>query len=203
MLDLENEKDKIKNVKTAKNIAIGFRQEFQRIFEGVGYRNFGYRKKNGYRAGYRNSYIEQKKPKKRKRVNCSFTKQEYNQIVKHAKQVGLAPTAFLKQTVFAYLNQGIVIPKDINAHLNKITLELRKAGNNLNQIARKANTVKKATIFDLVSAKRILRDMEKKVENALPPSTSFLLRGGIKETGDYKVHEQKVGELRTIDSIYQ
>ena len=100
----------------------------------------------------------------RKRVNCSFNEQDFNKLIAFSKKSGRKPTAVLRETFFAYLGKDFILPEDLEKNLQKFTFQIRSIGNNLNQIARKTNKLKKAAnFFDLKKELARLHDLEESI----------------------------------------
>jgi len=100
----------------------------------------------------------------RKRVNCSFNEQDFNKLIAFSKKSGRKPTAVLRETFFAYLGKEFILPEDLEKNLQKFIFQLRSIGNNLNQIARKTNKLKKAAnFFDLKKELARLHDLEESI----------------------------------------
>ncbi len=104
---------------------------------------------------------------KRKRVNSSLTKSEYKELKKSAEKAGMTATLFLKKACFAYMGNKYIVPSGTNRLLQEIIILLRKAGNNLNQIATKSNTFKKLSIFDAKKAKGVLNNLEEQIKTKI------------------------------------
>jgi len=129
-----------------------------------------------------------------KRVNCTFSREEYELLSNAARRHGFKPTPFTKKAVIAYLNREVFPSQKSRADLQEIIYLLRNAGNNLNQLAARANKLKKATIFDLGKAKKILVSLEAEIKSAL-----FNRR----RTHDIEIDDAKIGELRADSPIHR
>jgi hypothetical protein len=107
----------------------------------------------------------------KKRVKCTLEAGEYAQLAKQAIKTGDTPTAFLKKAAFAYLNKKYLVPQNIENSLEKLSGQIRKIGNNLNQIAARTNTLKKVSFGDLNQAKKELERLESAFERFIkePP----------------------------------
>jgi len=102
----------------------------------------------------------------RVRINCSFSKKELNdyKILKSsAKQDGYNVTLYLKKCAIAYIKQKRILPMYIEIKLDRLIILTSNLANNLNQIARYVNTVKRVTVFDLIKARMIVFKFEKAV----------------------------------------
>ena len=83
----------------------------------------------------------------RKRINCSLTKEEYKKILIHAKKADCKITSYFKKSAFAYFENQYILPKNSQKILQGFIFQLRGIGNNLNQIAKKTNRLKKVVNF--------------------------------------------------------
>ena len=96
-----------------------------------------------YQREYMKKYRqEHKNPSKR--VNVSLSKSEYFRLKKSAKEQKISPTKQLKNLAFIALDEQENYPVEIEKSLKELVHVLRGVGNNINQIARYSNTVKKA-----------------------------------------------------------
>lgn len=77
-----------------------------------------------------------------------------------AERAGMQPTAFLKLAGLAVIHKEAVVPPAIEEALRSVTLELRRIGTNVNQLARKANTLQRLTHPEIREMKKNLVEME-------------------------------------------
>lgn len=98
-----------------------------------------------------------------KRVNCTLSNEQYEQMCACAKQAGMNHTQYLKAAAFAYMNTQYLVPENLKQALWKLTGQLHAAGNNLNQIARHVNTEKKASNRTLNQARRLIEEMDERI----------------------------------------
>jgi len=80
------------------------------------------------------------KNKKRYRINCTFSSEEFMLMEKEAKNSGLKKSAFLKAMALAAIKGESFLSPLSEDHLRKMTCELRRIGTNINQIAKTSNT---------------------------------------------------------------
>ena len=149
---------------------------------------------NDSSSNNRKNYHEAYRQKYRhlvKRVNCTLTKKEYEELSRHANKAGLKPTPYIKKTALAYANHEYIVPKNIEADLLEVIWLLRNIGNSLNQLAARANTLKKTTVFDLMKAKKNIHDLETTIKNFVrnPPKQ--------RQRDDSEINEQENGKFRT------
>ncbi len=109
-----------------------------------------------------------------KRVNCTLTNEQYEQMSACAKQAGMNHTQYLKAAAFAYMNTQYLVPDNLEEALHKLTGQLYAAGNNLNQIARYVNTEKKASHRTLSQARSLIEAMDERISAFVrsPPEIS-------------------------------
>lgn len=115
------------------------------------------------RARYmREAYLRDKK-----RLNLTFSLADFRKIQQHAQVSGLTPTAFLRHCTLAYLkDERVTSQKAENTLLEWIFL-LRNISNNMNQIAKQANTLQKVALGDFVQLKILIQQLEETAEKAI------------------------------------
>jgi len=113
-------------------------------------------KRAGYMADYRRSKVRY--------INCAIPIRDYKRLLDRAEKIGVKPTVYLREAAFAYMNQRYLVPQNIEEELRRFILLMRNIGNSLNQIAAKANTLKRVTVFDLHKAKKRINQLEESVE---------------------------------------
>ncbi len=123
------------------------------------------------------------KKRSRHRINCSLSNSERRWLKKKAKAHGLPIATMLKKAAFAQLLKGTLLPAGIEENLHALTLQLRGMGNNLNQIARKANWLGKVGLKELWEVKSILKSSEEKVIN--------FVKGTNPTIDDHQIDEQE------------
>ena len=128
-----------------------------------------------------------------KRVNCTLTRSEQEKLEKRASKADLKATTYFKRTAFAYMDQEYMVPKNIEEELREVVWLIRNIGNSLNQLAAKANSLKKTTVLDLMKAKRSIHDLETTIKKFVcnPPKQ--------RQSDDSKINEQKISNLRTAN----
>ena len=95
-----------------------------------------------------------------RRINCRVSQREYDTITAAATKAGMPRATFIRAAAFAHIGGQFIVPPSVQEELAHLTAELRRMGNNLNQIARKTNTFQRATIIDLFRTRRILDRVE-------------------------------------------
>ncbi|MBI4738265.1 MobC family plasmid mobilization relaxosome protein [Candidatus Woesearchaeota archaeon] len=107
-----------------------------------------------------------------KEVKCTLTRQDYAHLLRHAAGAGMRPATYLKRAAMAYMGQQYLVPDQLEQTMLKLIYELSAIGNNLNQIARKANFFQKVTVFDLREAKRLTSQLEEAVKTFITRPTT-------------------------------
>lgn len=91
------------------------------------------------RKEYRARYWQQYKQGKR-RIYGVVTKDEFAEIERCAKENGRAVWRELWEEARAYRQQQFIPSRDVEERITKLYVELRRIGNNLNQIAKRQHT---------------------------------------------------------------
>jgi hypothetical protein len=121
-----------------------------------------------YMKGYRETYL---KDKVRKEI--LFSNNDFNQIKKEAIKNKTNPSAYIKETVLASLNDSYFFPH--KESLNKIQLLILNIGNNINQIAKYTNEKRTLGIFKAKKILDYLNNLETKLENYITSNFDLLL----------------------------
>lgn len=112
------------------------------------------------RARYmRGEYSQQKK-----RLNLTFDIPDFLKIQKEADNTGLTPTAFLRATALAYLGNSRLPSPSTEQKFSELVFLFRNISNNLNQIARQANTVQKLSLSGFINTKATINNLEDTAE---------------------------------------
>ena len=80
--------------------------------------------------------------KKTKYLQARLSEQEYQMLVKTAKELNLSQTELIRARVINNNQSLLINAKEAIQTLDKISMELNRAGNNINQIARYTNSLK-------------------------------------------------------------
>ena len=102
---------------------------------------------------------------KRNRINCSFTDKEYKKILSLATATGFNLSASLKKCAIAYIDNAYVVPLSLEERLSDLIFLTSNITNNINQIAKYANTSKSITADNFFIIKKAVHDLEEKIEN--------------------------------------
>jgi len=103
--------------------------------------------------------------KRTKKIDVRFTEEEYKIISGLEETLGISKTELVRERLLHGARLTIINAKDLIAELDKIGAEFGRSGNNINQLARYANTLNKR---GLVSAPVIVQFnllFEKYIEN--------------------------------------
>lgn len=109
-------------------------------------------------------YMREEYTKRKKRLNLTFDEDDFIRVKKEAQSVGLTPTAFLRESVLAYLENARLPTKMAQKEWSELVFLLRNMANNLNQIARQANTVQRLSVHDFARTKTLLQHLEEMAE---------------------------------------
>ena len=82
---------------------------------------------------------------KTKRVSVTLSPDEFKQLEQMAKVEKTKPTALLKKLAFSSMNKKADFPLDISVDLGELVNILRGVANNINQMAKHSNTIKRVT----------------------------------------------------------
>lgn len=88
---------------------------------------------------YRQRYWERFR-ETRKRVFGTLTTEEYAEIERRAEEAGRAVWAQIHAEAEAYARGEYLPPKEVERRITELIVQLRRVGNNLNQIARELHT---------------------------------------------------------------
>src|SRR5215469_4379058 len=85
--------------------------------------------------------------KRTKKVTARFTEEEYKTIAGLEETLGISKTDLVRERLLHGARLTIVNAKELIGELNKVGTELRRSGNNINQLARYANTLNKKNVL--------------------------------------------------------
>lgn len=81
--------------------------------------------------------------KRTKKIDARFTEEEYRLVLELEKQLGIRKTELVRMRLLHNAKNIVVNARDLVARLDAIGAEMGRAGNNINQLARYANTLRK------------------------------------------------------------
>ncbi|SEM75848.1 mobilisation protein (MobC) [Mucilaginibacter gossypiicola] len=82
--------------------------------------------------------------KRSKKIDVRFTEEEYRMILQWEETMGITKTDLIRGRVLQKTKEAIVNAKALIEEIDAIGTELGRCGNNINQLARHANTLNKA-----------------------------------------------------------
>lgn len=80
--------------------------------------------------------------KRTKFINVRFTEKEYKTVEELEIELGISKTELIRQRILSNADKTVVNAKVLIKSLDDIGAELGRVGNNINQLARHANTLK-------------------------------------------------------------
>ncbi|MEZ2334732.1 plasmid mobilization relaxosome protein MobC [Mucilaginibacter sp. RCC_168] len=80
--------------------------------------------------------------KRSKKIDARFTEDEYKIILSLEKTLGISKTEILRRRVLSNAGTTVINAKDLIISLDNIFAEMGRVGNNINQLAKHANTLK-------------------------------------------------------------
>ncbi|RKR80600.1 mobilization protein MobC [Mucilaginibacter gracilis] len=92
--------------------------------------------------------------KRAKKIDTRFTEEEYQLILDLEKELGISKTDLIRLRVLENARNVVVNAAALIGSLDIIGAELGRSGNNINQLARYANTLKKRGILSAVVIER-------------------------------------------------
>jgi hypothetical protein len=121
--------------------------------------------RNAYMRGYMRAYRKTALSP----LSVSLSRELRRRLDAAAHTAGYPPTTFLRKAAFAYIDRNIVLPASFEQALFNATSEIRRLGNNLNQLAHHANLRQSATLRELQQARQLLTALEAAVTRFIPP----------------------------------
>lgn len=110
-------------------------------------------------------YMREEYSQRKKRLNLTFDPDQFQRIQKEAQQIGITPTAFLRESMLAYLDHERLPARETEQKFSELIFLMRNMSSNLNQIARQANTVQKLSLKDFIQTKYLINNLESSAEN--------------------------------------
>lgn len=92
--------------------------------------------------------------KRDKKIDVRFTKDEYELILCLEKSLGIKKADLIRNRTLNDSKHIVVNAKQLIGGLDEIGLEMDRAGNNINQLARYANALNRQGILSLVVVER-------------------------------------------------
>ena len=92
--------------------------------------------------------------KRTRKIDARFTEDEYQLILELEKTLGISKTDIVRTRVLQQVKLNIVNGKELISLLNAVGAEMGRCGNNINQLARYANILKKKGMLSPVVGDR-------------------------------------------------
>jgi len=94
------------------------------------------------------------KDKRIKKIDARFTQDEYDTILELAKTLGLRKSDLVRTRLLQDARLTIVNAKELIGFIDSIGTEMGRCGNNINQLAKYANILKKKGVLSPLVSKR-------------------------------------------------
>ena len=114
--------------------------------------------KKNYWKSYRRQHNQDRK---KRRIYVTFNPQQFKIIEQAAKDHKIKKTTFTRQAVMAYIENSKIIPIDLSKKTEKLTIEIRRIGGNVNQIAKKVNMSKQ--VGRQLDSEQLINNLKKNV----------------------------------------
>lgn len=139
-------------------IARETRRRFHRLPEEL--RKRERQARNRYMRDYMRAY---RKRQERKSLTLTLSPARHRRLKRAAARSGRPLAAFIPEAAEAYLEKRYLVPADIQARLALAVTEIRRIGNNINQLAHHANRKRATSRQALRDARRLLQRLEETV----------------------------------------
>ncbi|HVX00195.1 MAG TPA: plasmid mobilization relaxosome protein MobC [Candidatus Babeliaceae bacterium] len=83
-----------------------------------------------------------KEGKRTKFINVRFTEDEYKDIAELEKQLGITKTDLIRMRLLSDAKKTVINSRELIKYLDDAGAEMGRIGNNINQLAKHANTLK-------------------------------------------------------------
>lgn len=116
--------------------------------------------------------------KRSKKIDARFTEDEYVIICELEKTLGLTKTELVRQRLLSNVGLLVVNAKELMVLLDQVGAEMGRCGNNINQLAKYANILKKRGMLSPVVTERfnVLFEQYLKNQQALDASLRKVFR---------------------------
>lgn len=111
--------------------------------------------------------------KRIKKIDVRFTETEYAQVLVMEKTLGISKTELVRLHLLKDATQVVINAQDLISVLDRVGGEMGRSGNNINQLAKYANTLHKKGVLSPVVSERFnilfqtYLQQQKELENAL------------------------------------
>lgn len=82
-----------------------------------------------------------KEGKRTRFINVRFTEDEYLEVTDLEKALGVSKTDLIRMRILSDAKGTVINSREITQHLDNVGAEIGRIGNNINQLARHANTL--------------------------------------------------------------
>ena len=89
-----------------------------------------------------------------KKIDARFTEDEYKLVLELERTLGIRKTDLVRNGLLKNAKTVIINAKDLIGQLDRTGAELGRSGNNINQLARYANSLVKKEVLSPVVAER-------------------------------------------------
>lgn len=103
--------------------------------------------------------------KRSRKIDARFTEDEYQVICELEKTLGLTKTELVRQRLLNDAGPMVVNAKHLIVLLDQVGAEMGRCGNNINQLAKYANILKKRGMLSPVVSERFIMLFEQYIEN--------------------------------------
>jgi hypothetical protein len=99
--------------------------------------------------------------KRTKKIDVRFTQEEFDLVVSMEKSSGLKKADLIRKKLLFEGEKMVMDSKAMMNNLDAVGLELSRAGNNINQLARYANILNRDGLLSAVVVDRLLLELRK------------------------------------------
>lgn len=124
-----------------------------------------------YKREYVRNFMKQKRSKHQV-IELFLTEKDYERLTKTAQHYGLSRSGFCQQIILNNISDNIWIPNQ--QIIAELQISIRKVGNNINQIARIANSQKELTPQLWEETHQKLRQLEELIKETLSHPELFV-----------------------------
>ncbi|WP_345951246.1 plasmid mobilization relaxosome protein MobC [Mucilaginibacter sp. PAMB04274] len=89
-------------------------------------------------------------------INVRFTEEEFKSILQMEADLGISRTDLIRARLLNDIPQRVINAKEAILQLDRVGTELGRSGNNINQLARYANILKKQHVLSQAVIERFL-----------------------------------------------
>jgi len=101
---------------------------------------------------------------KKIRVECRLSSKQSQILESKSQKHGKTKSECLREAAFAYWENRYLVPAGVEMDLSTLVFLFRNMANNINQIAKYANTFRRLRIVDALALKGTVQEMERLVD---------------------------------------